>query len=165
MTKKTIDDRLIIESTLNNIESVTKIITTGANVKYKSCLAIKIAACNGYYDLVKLFTNYPINQEAYDYCLIVAASNGHNDIVKLILDNHRTNDNAVVNSAIQWAVLNQYDVTANLISKFYNSEIDLNQTKSNNKYILGVTYTDKRIIMHRKMYTNDRIVNSIEVEI
>ncbi len=135
---------------LNKPRFVSLFIENGARIHYLDDHALKIACCNGYYEIVKLLILLGADPKSNrDYCVIVAASNGHNKIINLLVSKG-ADVKANNNQAIRWAQINGHHDTVELLKSLgaIESEFGLPMTK----YTETLEADEKKFWVTRKTY-------------
>ncbi|AUL79706.3 ankyrin repeat protein [Tupanvirus soda lake] len=150
--KDTINNSYLLRLSVavNKPHMIKLFVDNGASVTDIDNHALKIACCNGYYDVAKILISFGADVKACNnYCLQVAASNGNNEIVKLLVRHDaRVDDND--NHAIRWAQSNRHNDTVELLKKLGAKKNMENITLK--KYILRVEANETSFWLTRELY-------------
>lgn len=99
-----------------NVKKVKELIEISDNID-PLCLAV--AACNGYFDVVKLLVEAGVDVSHNNYrALELAAVNGFEDIVDYLIKN----DALITEEAVMEAFDNGQEAVLNIFRKYYNKE-------------------------------------------
>jgi len=116
--KKLSPNKMLINSIFYNfIEGVEIAIDRGAYLDWDQHMALRLAATNGYTDIVKLLLDNNVDIHAYnDIALRFAAQNGNYDTVKFLIEKG-ANVHAQNDEALFYALENGYIDIANLLKQ------------------------------------------------
>lgn len=133
-----IDSEFILAVKANNLNAVTRLLKSGANVHTNGDHALQFSAENGYLDMVTKLLKHGANLHlGYDYALRWSARNGHASVVeKLLTSGANINAGADIKSALMYgAQYNRLDV----VTKLLEFNVDVN-AKDDHALRLSIYY-------------------------
>jgi ankyrin repeat protein len=134
-------------------------VDNGANFRYLDDHALKIACCNGYYQMVNMLILMGADPTCNNnYCVIVAASNGYNEIIKLLVEKG-ADVTANNNKAIHWAQTNGHLTSVELL-KDMGASLDILQNLPITKYVQTIESNESTFCISRKSFDlNDNLIS------
>lgn len=121
-------ENLLIKSAEHGyLEGVKRAINRGVFINYNDNLALKFAARNGHYDIVKLLLDVGADSNDINEPLILASHGGYVDVIKLLLDAGADPD-VSDGLSLRYAVRNNdYDTVKLLLDSGANPHVNNNQ--------------------------------------
>lgn len=143
---------------LNKLDFFILFVDNGARIHYLDDHALKIACCNGNYEIVNTLILMGADPTSNNnYCVIVAASNGYNEIIKLLVKKG-ADVTANNNHAIHWAHINGHNDTVQLLKSLGANHV-FNKFPIS-KYIETIGGDETKFWVTRKLYDkNNNLIN------
>nr|WBF70951.1 hypothetical protein [Megavirus caiporensis] len=151
---------------LNKKDIVEILLQFGVDSKFMDNYALRIASCNGYYDICEILLRYyhykgvdsNLFHDSLNYSLCIAASNGHLNIVKKLVD-FGADLKYSNNQSLLWSFYNGHQNVVDFILEKESIKNTINFTPNGDKYITNFETDHKYIYMTTTIISNEKIID------
>ncbi|AGF85508.1 repeat protein [Moumouvirus goulette] len=164
LTSRELSIIFIYSVVCNKTEIVKLLIDQGANYNFMDNYALRVACCNGYYDICKMLLSKKYNTKiTNEYAFLVACSNGHLEVAKLLVK-YGANIKTCNDQAFIWAYCNGHK---NIINYLIECGLDISLVEKVNmgqyRYVSKFENDDENIYNIIQVFYNNTLIDTKKI--